>query len=258
MATKKKQKTNMETLQVEVSTKRDMEIMSEEKLEMKPKTCCPQSKKRDADIFHYDQDDADKINDVVKFIKNPETKLSLANIVHILRCNCFDKEDIEEDMLPMYCANNSTDNYKISYSSYEAATVLFHKDEDGTDLRVLEMYNRVIISAPPPYHFYADCAHCLFFLGRFNAAIRDCNAALAIESDTTTLKLRDSICEIKGDYKLKLKDLVARDSVQRQMLKEEVMKNFQDRGGLQQFMKSLRKENLFGHPITPPPLWSFC
>jgi hypothetical protein len=55
------------------------------------------------------------------------------------------------------------------------------------------------------------------------------------------------------EYKLKLKDSVARDNVQRQMLKEEVMQKYQDCGGFQQFHAECKKRNeIWVSYYTPP------
>ena len=97
-----------------------------------------------------------------------------------------DKKD--EDFPPMYEGDGSNDDFDKATDAKMAGSDL---KSAGNFEEALEKYTEAVLAAEPSALLLANRAHCLFKLKRYNAAIRDCDAALEKNPDSAkALRIR--------------------------------------------------------------------
>merc|ERR1712127_616052 len=84
----------------------------------------------------------------------------------------------------------------------------------GDYAKALEKYSEAICAAPPSAMTYAARAECLLKLDRPCAAIRDCDEALKLNSDSAkALRIRGRSCRAIGDWENARKNLSASQAI---------------------------------------------
>ena len=111
-------------------------------------------------------------------------------------------DDDAADLPPLYESGEDYDaaaNAKQQAADYKAA---------GDWEKALECYTTAVLAAPPSALLYANRAACLWQLERYEAAVRDCNQALASNPDSAkALRVRGKARKALGQYEAALADL---------------------------------------------------
>jgi len=118
------------------------------------------------------------------------------------------KEEGEPPFPPMYESGDDFDkaaDLKMEASDLKGA---------GNYAGAVEKYTEAILAAEPSPLVYANRADCLLRLNRPRAAVRDCDAALAINPDSAkALRIRGRARKALGEYEGSLKDLSASQTI---------------------------------------------
>lgn len=112
---------------------------------------------------------------------------------------------------PMYSGDGSRDDHDLAARAKTEASDL---RSQGNYLEALDAYTRAVLAAEPSALLLANRAHVLFCLGRYAAAVRDCDAALDKNPDSAkALRIRGECRAKMGKYHAALKDLSAAQTI---------------------------------------------
>mmetsp|Transcript_24355 Transcript_24355/g.45053 ORF Transcript_24355/g.45053 Transcript_24355/m.45053 type:complete len:461 (-) Transcript_24355:34-1416(-) len=118
------------------------------------------------------------------------------------------EDEGEPPFPPMYETGDDFD--KASNLKMEASDLKGAGDYAGA----VEKYSAAIVAAEPSPLLYANRADCLLRLNRPRAAVRDCDAALALNPDSAkALRIRGRARKALGEYEGSLKDLSASQTI---------------------------------------------
>ncbi|KAL7475931.1 hypothetical protein ACHAW6_001825 [Cyclotella cf. meneghiniana] len=112
---------------------------------------------------------------------------------------------------PMYSGDGSHDDHDLAALAKAEASDL---RSQGNYLEALDAFTRAVLAAEPSALLLANRAHVLFCLGRYAAAVRDCDAALDKNPDSAkALRIRGECRAKMGEYHAALKDLSAAQTI---------------------------------------------
>ncbi|KAL7505919.1 hypothetical protein ACHAWX_000632 [Stephanocyclus meneghinianus] len=112
---------------------------------------------------------------------------------------------------PMYSGDGSHDDHDLAARAKAEASDLRSR---GNYLEALDAFTRAVLAAEPSALLLANRAHVLFCLGRYAAAVRDCDAALDKNPDSAkALRIRGECRAKLGNYHAALKDLSAAQTI---------------------------------------------